>query len=143
MSHLQKRKFSRIQFERKVFLDFFTERHDHCRIKNLSLTGMCIAGSFRQNIGEYCLINLEQKGVTSDLSLRALGKVVRKDNSEIALEFTSMTFESYMYLQVTLLYEADEPMIIGLELPENCPFKLIDGNETIQENYNSFQTLRS
>lgn len=141
MKRLQERKYTRIHFARTVYLDFFTDRHDNCRIKNLSLTGMCVIGSFRKSIGEYCLISLEQRGLTSNLSLLALGKVVRKNDSEMALEFTSMTFESYMYLQVTLLYEAEEPLVIGLELPENCPFEIIDTNEHITEKRNEYRQV--
>jgi len=131
MAQQRKRKFTRINFDRKASLDFFTERYENCRLKNLSLTGMYVTGSFRQYVGEHCLINLVQRGGTSHLSLQALGKVVRKDVGGIALEFTSMTFESYLYLQVTLLYEAEEPHAIGFELPDNCPFKLIEIREEI------------
>jgi hypothetical protein len=37
-----------------------------------------------------------------------------------------MSFDSYMFLQVTLLYEAEEPLSIGFELPDNCPFEISD-----------------
>ena len=37
-----------------------------------------------------------------------------------------MTFDSYMYLEVVLLDEARQPLVVGLELPEDSPFKIIE-----------------
>jgi hypothetical protein len=43
-----------------------------------------------------------------------------------------MNNESYMYLQTTLLYEADDPLSLSREFPEDCPFELKDSVPTIQ-----------
>ena len=138
-----KRKFSRIHFDRHVKLDFFVDSFDDCRIKDLSLTGMFVIGVFQQNIGEDCLVNFVQKGASSYLSLLASAKVVRRDEEGIAIEFTSMSFDSYMFLQVSLLYEAEDPLLIGLELPEECPFEITDQTSKIQEAYTSSKYLSS
>ena len=122
----KKRKFSRIHFDRHVKLDFSVGSFDDCRIKDLSLTGMFAIGIFKQNVGENCIVNLFQKGISSNLNLQASAKVARRNDEGIAIEFTSMSFDSYMFLQVTLLYEAEEPLSLGLELPDNCPFEISD-----------------
>ncbi len=124
----KKRKFDRINFHRHVELDFQAKNYLDCEIENLSLTGMFVLGRFDQHVDEHCLVKLSQKGVSSHIKLLALTHVVRKNDEGMALEFTSMSFDSYMFLQVTLLYEADEPLAIGLELPEECPF-VIDNKE--------------
>ena len=126
MVESKKRKFSRIHFDRHVKLDFSDGSFDACRINDLSLTGMFVIGFFKQNVGENCIVNLFQKGISSNLSLQASAKVARRNDEGIAIEFTSMSFDSYMFLQVTLLYEAEEPLSIGLELPDNCPFEISD-----------------
>ena len=126
MAIKQKRKFSRIDFNRKVNLDFITDWYNECLIIDLCLTGMFIQGSFRQQEGEYCLITLVHEKKSSDMTIQAICKITRKTDQGIALQFISMTFESYMYLQMLLLYECNEPMDIGLELPERCPFSLTD-----------------
>ena len=122
----ENRKFSRISFDHQVSLEFINSRHDNCQIKDISLTGLFVNGFFQQQVGENCIINLVQKGVSITLSLAALAKVVRKSYDGIAIKSTAMSFDSYMYLQTSLLYEADEPIVIGLELPNDCPFKIID-----------------
>ena len=58
--------------------------------------------------------------------MQALAKVVRVTDEGLAIEFTKMTFDSYMYLEVVLLYEAQQPLFIGLELPDDSPFQIID-----------------
>lgn len=141
MLNQRKRKYSRIPFDRTVNLDFFTDWYNDCQIENLSLTGMFVSGSFRQHVGEHVLINLVNKGRSFELCIQASGKIVRTADKGIALEFTSMTFESYMYLQMTLLYEAEQPLVIGLELPENCPFEISEKVVSIPENYHALQIL--
>ena len=138
-----KRKFSRINFERSVNLDFFTHEYNGCQIKDLSLTGMYITGTFPQQIGELCDVILVQQGISSHLELKASARVVRVDNEGIAIEFTSMTLESNMFLQVTLLYEAHDPLAIGLEFPEDFPFEIIDPSLTIPEPAYSFKAMEN
>lgn len=122
----KKRKFTRIHFDRQMDLDFSGNIFNNCQIKDLSLTGMFVLKSFEQDIGKHCLVNIAQLGTSSILYLQALAKVVRKCDEGIAIEFVSMQFDSYMFLQVTLLYEAEEPLAVGLELPENCPFEITE-----------------
>ena len=122
----KKRKFTRIFFDRLVDLNFFGDRFNHCLIKDLSLTGMFILHPIEQNIGEYCLVRLTQTSRYSGLSLHALAKVVRKNKQGIAIEFVSMSLDSYIFLQLSLLCEAEETLTVGLELPDNCPFEIVE-----------------
>jgi len=131
MSEQKIRMFKRISFDRKVRLDFVSESYDYCQVKDLSLTGMFVLGTFQQKVGEHCLVKLLQKGVDSELKLLALANVVWTNDEGVGIEFTSMSFDSYLFLQVTLLYEADEPIAIGLELPEECPFEISEEELTI------------
>ena len=119
------RKFSRIHFDRLVKLDFSRERY-YSKVKNLSLTGVFITGNFQKYDGKYCLVNLYQteKSTNLKLSLRASAKVVRKNDKGIAIEFVSMSLESYMFLQSTLIDDAEAALVIRQELPENYPFKI-------------------
>ena len=119
------RKFYRIHFDRLVKLDFSQDRY-YSQIKNLSLTGVFVIGNFQKYDGKYCLVNLYQteKSANLKLSLQASAKVVRKNNKGIAIEFISMSLESYMFLQSTLIDEAEEYLDIRQEMPENYPFKI-------------------
>ena len=88
---------------------------------------MYIAGTFLQQVheGQACNIDLVSDGLTPDYHLHALARVVRKDEQGVALEFTSMPYESYMMLQAALLNEtclASNKKILG----ETCPFELAE-----------------
>jgi hypothetical protein len=60
------------------------------------------------------------------LTIRAMAKVVREDKDGVAIQFTSMMYDSYMFLQIILLYEAPDPFAISLEYPDNCPFEILE-----------------
>ena len=116
------RKFNRIKISDYVELNFLSGSYDSCQLKDVSLTGMFIKGNFKQNVGEKCLVKVFQKEDSSRLKLLAAANVVRKNDEGTAIKFTFMSFNNYTLLQTTLLYEAEEPLQIGLELPEECPF---------------------
>ncbi|MHB8810979.1 MAG: PilZ domain-containing protein [Desulfobulbaceae bacterium] len=124
MSEIQKRRFTRINFSREVVLNFQGKNYCPCRIKDLSLSGMYVFSRFAESKGTCCQVVFRQVGPGSDLTIKAAAMVVRQDKDGMAIEFTLMAFDSYMSLQVILLYEADDPFIISLEYPENCPFEL-------------------
>ena len=126
MSETLKRSFSRIEFHRHVTLEFISAAYNECEIKDLSLTGMFVFGSFSQQIGEKCIVHYCQKGRSTDIILLAMAEVVRVTEEGLAIEFREMTFDSYMYLEVVLLYEAQQPLVIGQEFPENSPFNIIE-----------------
>ena len=126
----KRRKFTRIHFDRLVNLGFTDNSYDHCRIQNLSISGMFAIGTFQQQIGENCHIDLVQKGISTNLTLRASAKVVWTNDEGVAVEFTSMTFDSYMFLQTTLLCEVENPLSIVCEFPDNCPFQITDSSLT-------------
>ncbi len=120
------RKFVRVHFDRYVNMEFISDSYDHCQIRNLSLNGMFVKGDFKQHKGKSCLIDLIRTGTPTELRLHALAKVARRDDRGIAVKFSSMPFYSYMYLQTSLLYEADNPLVLEKMLAEKCPFEITD-----------------
>ncbi|HER63021.1 MAG TPA: PilZ domain-containing protein [Desulfobacteraceae bacterium] len=118
------RKFDRIHFDRLVSLEFVNNSYDHCPVENLSLSGMFVTGDFSLQVNEICLINLVQTGMSTDMALQASARVVRKDDRGIAVEFTSMPYDSYLFLQATLLCESGEKLTGLHESPENYPFEI-------------------
>lgn len=139
MTKVQKRRFTRINFSREVTLDFQDRSYYSCRTKDLSLCGMFVHSKFAESEGSCCRVVLRQVGPGTDLTIIMTAKVVREDREGMAIEFTSMAFDSYMFLQVILLYEAEDPFSICLEYPENCPFKLIDTDSVNREQSETYQ----
>ena len=119
-----KRKFIRVDLIQQARLDFGGISYEPCRIKDISLTGMFIFGTFNQKEGDECIVRYSQTCTASHFYFKAKAKLVRVADDGIAIEFKSMPFDSYMLLQTTLLYEAVNPLEIGLQLPENCPFEI-------------------
>jgi hypothetical protein len=101
----------------------------------MSLTGMFVFGDFNQQPEEECIIRYSQASTSSQFYFKARARVVRITDDGIAIEFVSMPLDSYMLLQTTLLYEAVDPLEIGLQLPDNCPFEItIEKSKDSKEN---------
>ncbi len=139
MSDLEKRRYARIHFERNVQLEFFTEIYDKCQVRNISLGGMFITGNFPSNLSDQCYVNLTQTGKQTYLTLQALAKVLRQDDEGLALNFTSMSFESLLSLEMILLYQAREKSSdIEIKLPKDLPFEINEESSSIPDKYSVF-----
>ena len=116
-----------IQYNRHAKLSFKTKVYKESSIQNLSLTGMFVQGVFQQNDGDHCVVNLVQKGKYSCLSLEASAQVVRMEENGVAIEFTSMSLESLMLLQMILSCDdGDESLSREIQSFDNLPFKVHD-----------------
>lgn len=126
MNNVSNRRFSRVRFTRTARLDFQGVSYFPCKIRDLSLSGMYVFSRFAESAGACCQVLFTQAGPGSVLTIRAMAKVVREDKDGVAIQFTSMMYDSYMFLQIVLLYEAQDPFTISLEYPDNCPFELLE-----------------
>ena len=125
MNELKRRRFLRVKCHKMAQLDFADKSYGPNRVKDINLTGMFIAGNYKQKVGDKCTVRFIQEFDGSSSCFKARAKVVRLSRLGLAIEFLSMYRDSYILLQTTLLYEAEDPCIVGFELPENCPFKVI------------------
>ena len=117
-----RRKFQRIKYDGKAGLKFLNFTYDCYQVKNLNLTGLFIEGNFLKNKAKNCHVQIFHKDKQGNNSLKALAKVVWKNDEGIGLKFTSMTFENYLLLQTTLINNAEESGNILRELPNTSPF---------------------
>lgn len=139
MSAQEKRRYVRIHFERQVQLDFFTEVYVKCPVKNISLGGMFVTGQFPSKVDDQCYVNLAQTGKKTYLALEALATVVRREDEGIALQFTSMSFESLLSLEIILLYQARETASdTEMKLPKDLPFEICEETSCLRDKLNPF-----
>ena len=132
MSVQEKRRYFRIHFKRQVQISFSTQAYDKCQVKNISLGGMFVEGTFPDKTEEECHINLVQKTKNAYLAFKALAKVVRKEDEGIALEFVSMSFKSLLSLEMILLFEpSDTTSESDIELPKDLPFEVYEDDSSI------------
>lgn len=129
------RKYTRIHLDRHVNVEFVSDSYEYRRVKNLSLAGMFAVGDFNQHVGRSCNVDLVPTGKESDVSLQALARVVRKNDEGIALEFTSMPLDSYLFLQTTFFNESKDPFVNEKIVSEDCPFEVIDDFPTFPRSY--------
>ena len=118
------RKYTRVNFQRDVHLYFDRKKYTHNTINNLSLGGMYVKGTFDQKQGDICTVELSNPDDNLGIEFRARCSVVRISDDGIALSFLSMGHESFLFLQTTLLYEAEDPMRLGTEFVKAITFAL-------------------
>lgn len=122
MDYVSTRQFTRVNFQRNVQLDFGGKKYSQQTVHDLSLSGIYVNGEFDQKTDDTCVIELSKAEYGAGVELRACCSVVRVNDSGIALEFTSMGHDSFLFLQTTLLYEADDPLLLGAEFVKNVRF---------------------
>ncbi len=99
-----RRQFTRITFPRPVILDFDTNKYE-CSATNFSLGGMYVQGWFKQQTGDVCDIKLSLSDTNPAMNIKAVCCVVRLEKNGLALQFTSMEPDSFLFLQEALLYK--------------------------------------
>ncbi len=124
------RRFTRITFNHKVRLDFGDQQYEEQSICNLSLSGICVKGNFTRKKGDRCVVELHQSGeIGLSVEFQAKGVVAWVNLERIAIEFTEMEHESLIFLQTALLYQADDPMLLGTEFGRDVSFQVIDKDD--------------
>ncbi|GAB4343046.1 MAG: hypothetical protein Kow0089_18550 [Desulfobulbaceae bacterium] len=121
-----RRQFTRVRFFRRATLHFQSRTYSPCSVRDLSLGGMYLFGNFVEEEGAYCRLVFMQSGPGTEILIKATARIVRTDKNGAAIKFVSMPFDSYMYLQTTLLYEAEDPLALGMEFPDDCPFEITE-----------------
>lgn len=120
MKHKNKRQFTRINIQQDVNLNFGSRRYYKHSIKNISLGGIYVKGDFHQQECDICTIHLDQSDLYIDLEIHAVCSVVKVNGDDgMALEFISMKLNDFLHLQTVLLYESDDPVILGTEFVNN------------------------
>lgn len=99
-----RRQFSRIKFPLSVLLDFGKNKYE-CSATNFSLGGMYALGGFEQQAGDTCDIKLCLSETDPEMNIKAVCSVARQDKNGLALRFTSMEPDSFLFLQEALLYK--------------------------------------
>ncbi len=113
------RRHERVVFTRTVKVRTADNIIGEFNIRNLSIGGVFMIGADVLDTGDECLIELHETGHHSSLILNFSGIVVRKDGQGIAVEFTDMGDDSFMFLQTMLLYASDDPTGIAEKFYES------------------------
>ncbi|HHB76269.1 MAG TPA: PilZ domain-containing protein [Desulfobulbus sp.] len=121
MKSKDKRSYARVLFNRKARLILHDKVYEDQPIKNLSLIGMFIAGSFDAALNDICTVELHETGRHTCLTLSFIAKIVRVEKDGLGLEFENMQPDSYMFLQTMILYATQDPLSVAEEFLEDFP----------------------
>lgn len=123
------RRFTRINFEQDVLLDFGVKKYEQS-VCNLSLGGICVKGQFEQHEGDACKIELRQIGAVGPaVDFQAKGKVVWVHGENMAVEFTEMEYDSFLFLQTALIYQAEDPLLVSSEFSRDVTFQVVEDDQ--------------
>ena len=114
----EKRRHARVDFSRTVSLVAGEVPRGGYLARNLSLSGLYLEGVFDVPVGESCRLELHDTNATSCQFYGFSGRISRRDERGIGVEFTSMGRESLMFLQTMVLYSADDPIDAAREFHE-------------------------
>lgn len=124
------RRFTRVNFKQAVQLDFGERRYEQQIISNISLGGMYVKGRFEQRPGDICSVTLRPAWAGMPTEFRAKGAVVWVTDEGMAVEFASMGYDSFLYLQTALIYESDNPAALSEEFSDqNVSFAVQDDGD--------------
>ncbi len=121
------RSFTRINFDHTVRLDFGHTQYEQQSIFNISLGGICVNGRFAQKKGDNCTVELHQsEKMLLPVEFRAKGVVAWVNSDRMAVQFTEMEHDSLIFLQTALLYQADDPLLLGTEFGRDVSFQVVE-----------------
>lgn len=124
----EKRRHTRVIFTRTVRLSVNDSVVGEYPARNLSMGGLFIGNKTLAGVVDGdCQLELREKGEHSSLILKFSAKVVRTEPTGIAVEFTDMEDDSFMFLQTMVLYASDDPIGIAKDFLEDFP--LVSGAE--------------
>lgn len=123
MKFKNRRKFHRISFDGKANVEIGDEVYECCQVKNLSLSGMYVAGNIKYKQGENCLISFVRDGNPQKVYLQASGKIIWGNDKGFGLQFTSMNADHYQVLVTVLINNAEMPATILSQIPQKSPYE--------------------
>lgn len=131
------RMHERIPLVRMVEITFPNHQCNH-PTEDISLAGMFIAGEFKEKPGTPCSITLKEKWSEHLFSMEFASTVTRQETDGIAIQFAEMSQKTSDLLQTVLLYSCDDPLSLGEEFANGCPFSIAEyGFETRNKEYTS------
>ena len=124
MSFQNRRQFQRIQYEGQANLKFVDDTNDSSQIKNLSLTGMYVAGDFPHQQIQHCIVDVVCNGNVEKICMQLSGQIVWSNEHGMGIKFLAMSLDNYMLLVSALIDNAEQPLRILNEIPTQCPFEI-------------------
>ncbi len=115
----ERRRFSRVAFDRGAWLTMRNKRQRFEQLGNLSMGGACVHGHSSLQAGDICHLEIHDYGRHATRVVKFCVRIVRKEGDCLALEFVDMDVDGFMFLQTLVLYSADDPLGVVAEFQDN------------------------
>jgi hypothetical protein len=77
--------------------------------RDLSLSGIFVYTDQKISVDTPCQVEISLSGTTDPLVLQMDGRIIRNEESGIAITFESIDLDSYTHLKNIVRYNADDP----------------------------------
>lgn len=109
-SNDERRRGQRVFFHTEILLVVAGMEHRfQGNIKDLSVRGVYINTPAAIPDNAECDVTITLSGATEPIVLNMEGRVVRKDDSGVAISFSSIDLDSYTHLRNIVRYNCDDP----------------------------------
>lgn len=120
----EKRRFTRVPFKVKAEMTVNGVLYSVEEINNLSVGGCLLPIMEYIEPGTVCQVRILLSGISSDLSVRTDGKILRCDPGELAIKFTHIDPDSLFHLQNIVRYNSPDPELVEQEIRKNPGIKI-------------------
>lgn len=110
----EKRRFSRIVFDVAARLTVNETTYNLDRMTNLSVGGCLLSVNDGFEVGQECSVNILLARMEPGVVV--YGNIVRVADTEVSIQFTSVSPENLKHLQNIIRYNAEDPERIDEEL---------------------------
>ena len=124
MVNSNQRKFQRVAYYEQAHVIIGDHLYESCQIRNLSLSGMFVAGNFNNKISDNIQISFVRNKKNQKIFLKVLGEITWVNNEGIGIKFHSMNFDCYLTLVEELIINAENPVDVLKEIPGMSPFEI-------------------
>jgi len=111
---MAKRQLSRVNYKVDAVLHYKNSKKV-CSVRDLSLSGMYVSSDLEVEKGENIKITLKIISDSTAGEVELSGIIVRKDRDGIALEFSDLPIDSYLFLRNVVVYNSGDPDSVDQE----------------------------
>ncbi len=114
MKNNERRRFTRLPFQKEALLELDRNQHQITQISNLGVGGCLLNVDGPLEAGKKCLLTIKLHHAAPNLEIN--GEIMRSSSQQTSIRFTSITPENLQHLHNIIRYNAESADIIDDEI---------------------------
>ncbi len=114
MKNNERRRFTRLPFQKEAVLELDQNQHQITQISNLSVGGCLLSVDGPLETGKKCQLAIKLHHAAPNLEVS--GEILRSDSQQTSIRFISITPENLQHLHNIIRYNAENADIIDDEI---------------------------